>query len=648
VSLLPAAGTGAGRAGREGRGRVSPIVVAGMHRSGTSFLTSVLHAAGLAVGERLLTPDARNPRGYFEDRDFYDLHLRMLHALTPAGEAGFRDWGWTESERLDRDRLPEFRAAALQLVERRRRADAGAWGWKDPRNALLLDFWHEVLTAAGTTPGYLLVYRSPWDVADAVQRLGVDVFLEHPEYAYRIWCFYNRQLLEFYRRNRQRSLLVAIGAILADPGSFTALLAEKLQLEVPANLPARLFAADGLSTRAADDPLIALVAAASPEAVALLGELDRDADLSAAGLWRRPGPLRPPPVQEPPVVSVVVPCRDQPELLVESLASAERHAPGCELIVVDAGSRQPRAVALLDNLRRAGYQVVEQAAGGGAAARNAGLASARGRYALTLEAGDRLRGGFLEAAVGLLDGEPGVGLVYAGGRGPGTGQWPTPEDPELDLDRLLAGGVIASGALVRLAAWQASGGYDEHFEEDEAAEWDLWIALAERGWQLRRLPGAALDLRPRPAATARAERSAIGERRDRRERLPGAVVQEAVVRKHREIYLRRLPHVLAALERARAALAADAEQLGEERRRLAEERRRVDEERRQVDEQPRQVDEARPRPAAEDGDPTERDRLYQELAAWRERVRVMEATRAWKLRGRLLRLRRLLRSRLPG
>ena len=33
-----------------------------------------------------------------------------------------------------------------------------------------------------------------------MQRLGADVFLRNPEYAYRIWAFYNRHLLDFYRR----------------------------------------------------------------------------------------------------------------------------------------------------------------------------------------------------------------------------------------------------------------------------------------------------------------------------------------------------------------------------------------------------------------------------------------------------------------
>jgi hypothetical protein len=563
-----------------------------MHRSGTSLLTSVLHAAGVAVGERLLAPDANNPRGYFEDVDFYELHLRMLHACTRQDDPGFRDWGWTESEWFDRDRLPEFRVAARELVEKRR-GSPGPWGWKDPRTALLLDFWHEILVEAGTSPGYLLVYRPPWDVADAIQRISVDTFREHPEYAYRIWSFYNRPLLDFHQRHRERSLLVPIRAVLADAESLSALLAAKLDLHVDASLPARLYAAGGLVTREPDDPLIGLVAATSPEAVRLLDELDRHADLPDTARRRRPWPPRQPPTGPgAAAVSVVIACRDQGELLVEAVASAERHAPDCELIVVDDGSRQARTVQVLDTLRRAGYQVIQGAGGGLPAARNAGFARARGRYVLALDAGDRLQGGFLEPARSLLDSQPGVGAVYAGRREVWHGAR-TVEVPEFDLDRLLRGNFIASCALVRKAAWEACGGYDELLPS--VADWDLWIALAERGWQLRKVPGVAFDHRIPPLATADPR-----ERGPRADRLP-----EPIVRKHQALYLLRLPDLLLA-----STLGGEA------------------------------AGESSP-PAAQ---AAERERLYRELEAWRDRVRFMESTRAWRLRDRLLRLRQLLQD----
>ena len=152
----------------------SPVVVAGMHRSGTSLVASVLSALGVDMGGRLLPADAHNPRGYFENEKFLSLNRRMLDAATLAGDGGHRDWGWTESERLDRGCLPQFIEAAGALVAEHAGA-VGRWGWKDPRTTLLLDFWHGLLP----DPAYALVYRFPWDVAVSMQRLGTEVFLRH-------------------------------------------------------------------------------------------------------------------------------------------------------------------------------------------------------------------------------------------------------------------------------------------------------------------------------------------------------------------------------------------------------------------------------------------------------------------------------------
>ena len=59
-------------------GNSKPIIVAGMHRSGTSIVASLLSALGVDIGQRLLPPDKGNPRGYFEDIDFLEFQRRVL------------------------------------------------------------------------------------------------------------------------------------------------------------------------------------------------------------------------------------------------------------------------------------------------------------------------------------------------------------------------------------------------------------------------------------------------------------------------------------------------------------------------------------------------------------------------------------------
>ncbi|HYX25592.1 MAG TPA: sulfotransferase, partial [Thermoanaerobaculia bacterium] len=259
----------------------SPVIVAGMHRSGTSLVAAMISSLGISMGERQLAADRNNRRGYFEDEDFLALNRRMLNACTPSDDGGHPDWGWTESERLDRDGFQAFRDEARALVAERARA-GGVWGWKDPRTTLALDFWDSLLEGAR----YVLVYRHPWAVADSMQRLGADVFLRHPEYAYRIWAFYNRHLLEFHQRHRERSLLLSTEALLRQPERLAELLRERLGLEVAAVSLDSLIDPELFQSWGREDPLIPLVAAAHPECAALLAELDSCADLSGADLWR--------------------------------------------------------------------------------------------------------------------------------------------------------------------------------------------------------------------------------------------------------------------------------------------------------------------------------------------------------------------------
>src|SRR5436305_1664761 len=155
-----------------------PVVITGMHRSGTSLVASYLSTLGIQMGDRLIPADRRNPRGYFEDTGFVELHGRILRDAT-VEEPGHRDWGWTESERLDRGVLARYAGEARALAAGRAGGE-GVWGWKDPRTTLLLDFWDEILEER---PLYLLLYRLPWEVFDSMQRLGADVFLRNPEWA---------------------------------------------------------------------------------------------------------------------------------------------------------------------------------------------------------------------------------------------------------------------------------------------------------------------------------------------------------------------------------------------------------------------------------------------------------------------------------
>lgn len=467
------------------------LIVTGMHRSGTSFAASLLAAWNVRMGDRLLPADHGNQAGYFEDVGFQELNRRILVACTPP-EEGHRDWGWTESEIFDDGQLPAYRNAATALVAERERA-GGPWGWKDPRTSVLLDFWDEVLEGEARV---LLLYRHPWEVADSMLRTGADVWLTHPGYPARIWTYYNRRILDFHRRHRDRTLLVSANRMLRDPEAFASMLRRRFGIEANADTMARLRLENSFVSLPDDDPLPRLWHYTNAEAMKTLEALDDAADLGNDRQWEaasRTAARRP---AKRPRLSVIIPCYDDGDYLIDAVASVERNAPAdTELIVVDDGSTQPRTRQVFAALRKAGRRVIEGPHSGLSAARNVGIEASAGDYFLPLDADNRLLPGFAAEAVALLDADPAAGVVY-GDRHEFGARTRDVSVPELDLPAMLWSNYIDACAVVRRAVWSDVGGYDIAFNEWE--DWDFWLGAAGRGWRFLHLPKTTFEYRIRP------------------------------------------------------------------------------------------------------------------------------------------------------
>ena len=468
------------------------VVVAGMHRSGTSFVASLLHAAGYGMGERQLAADRANRKGYFEDVDFLDLNRRMLRAAVPGDDAGHHDWGWTESERFDARAFEPFRSEANALVDARR-AQGAPWGWKDPRTSRLLEFWHARLPEAR----YVLVYRFPWEVADSMQRLGADVFLRHPGYAPRIWLAYNQDLLTFFDAHRDRSILVSANALMHDASRLMPLLASRLGLTVADADLSALADPEIFESAGGRDPLAALFLGTHPACASMLASLEQDADIPSgdAGAMRTFAAPAPPAA---PAVSIVVPCFNQGEWAIDAIASVERTVTQpYELTVVDDGSTERETIEILRRLAGAGYAIARQENRGLAEARNRGVRDARASLYLPLDADNRVRAGFVDAAIDALAHDPGADAVYGDRLDFGMRSMRV-EVGAADLDRMLCGNSIDACAVVRVSAWQACGGYDAALPSQGLEDWDFWISLLERGRRLIKLDLIAFDYRVRP------------------------------------------------------------------------------------------------------------------------------------------------------
>lgn len=476
----------------------SAVIVAGMHRSGTSLTAGLLARLGVDMGRDLVPADRANPRGYFEDLDVVRFHQKVFAATLPSSTGGHADWGWTPNAVTRSEDAGRWRADAEDIVARRV-ATGRLWGFKDPRATVLLDFWHPLLPA----PAYVAVYREPSLVADSMQRLGAEVFLRDPGLAWSIWTFYNRRLLDFVRRYRDRCLLVNVDALSTAVDRLPTLLGERFGLAVPAMDLGNDLARSRLKTHADDDPLPKLARRVWDEAAATFDELESLADLPAEadrGNARRAAPPYTLPTRTRlDELSIIIPTFNDATFLVEALASVERCAPGrYEVLVLDDGTTDPESLRILDRLREAGQPVQRQRNAGLAASRNTCVAKARSRIILPLDADNRLCPGFLEWALEQFRDAPRLGVVYGDRRLFGFRRGRL-QVPGFDLRRLTICNYIDACAVFRRELWTDVGGYDESLRLG-FEDWEFWMHAGKRSWEFRHLPIVALEYRVRPGS----------------------------------------------------------------------------------------------------------------------------------------------------
>ncbi|QEY31941.1 hypothetical protein EVJ50_06485 [Synechococcus sp. RSCCF101] len=274
----------------------APLLVTGMHRSGTSLLARLLSRLDLAMGGDFPPADAGNPDGYFEDRSVLAFNRSLLRRLVPAGEEGWPDWGWTRSGVLASACSPEWLDGARRCLNRLAEQHASPWAVKDPRFCLLLDLWLRV------SPDSLVlaIYRHPCDVVDALQRVRPPLFLEHPSWCVPIWLHYNRPLLALKRRHPDRCLLLSAQRLVADIDGVAAWLSRRLLPQLPtpsAGSYRSLLRVGRLACTSPTSHLRGLYRSCAPDAEALHADLEALADRPSLA---SPAAASPPAIGPPP------------------------------------------------------------------------------------------------------------------------------------------------------------------------------------------------------------------------------------------------------------------------------------------------------------------------------------------------------------
>ena len=133
-----------------------------MHNSGTSLLGNLMHAAGIPLGPDLLlreriAEESRPRYDYFEDDAIVQLQDACLLDLQRHWSSYRSSFQTPEREHPARER---FRQRLAELIPTRLKSES-LWLVKDPRSAVLVEDWLEVLACLGVEARPLIVHRDP-------------------------------------------------------------------------------------------------------------------------------------------------------------------------------------------------------------------------------------------------------------------------------------------------------------------------------------------------------------------------------------------------------------------------------------------------------------------------------------------------------
>ncbi len=180
-----------------------------------------------------------------------------------------------------------------------------------------------------------------------------------------------------------------------------------------------------------------------------------------------------------PKVSVIIPCYNDGEYIDKAVNSAlQQTYKNIEIIIVNDGSTDAYTNQLLAQYDRPKLAVLRMPNSGPAAARNAGIKNASGKYILPLDADDKLGKRYIAEAVKVMEADKKVGIVYCRGRYFG-GETQEIELPEYSLENIFLDNMIFVSALFRKTSWKKAGGFDPQMREG-MEDYDFWLSLIEK------------------------------------------------------------------------------------------------------------------------------------------------------------------------
>ena len=136
------------------------VVVLGMHRSGTSLLSNILHVLGVDMADTTDHISPKNPGGFWERPALVAIHDEILQAIgrpiaLPSHVLPFPPAWWRSKA------VQALKPKLVGYVREELAKSSNPWGFKDPRTCRLLPLWWEIFRELNLEPVYVTAVRAP-------------------------------------------------------------------------------------------------------------------------------------------------------------------------------------------------------------------------------------------------------------------------------------------------------------------------------------------------------------------------------------------------------------------------------------------------------------------------------------------------------
>ncbi len=203
------------------------VIVLGMHRSGTSLLSNILHLLGIDMVDQPTHASKSNETGFWERPDIVALQDEILQALgapvgSPMHAVPLKAGWWRNPEIRDlKKRLHDLMAEQLSKVRR-------PWGFKDPRTCRLLPLWGEVLEELDVSPRFVWAVRHPAEAAASMSLKNPQARPIPVAQSEVMWLAYNYDILR--HAGRHWPIIVPYESWFEDPAGLAKELGHELDV----------------------------------------------------------------------------------------------------------------------------------------------------------------------------------------------------------------------------------------------------------------------------------------------------------------------------------------------------------------------------------------------------------------------------------